>query len=220
MYAYFFIYYYHYYQHQHHYYHQHYYLISGIYFAASMVLVSLSCVLTILVLNVFYRGTNGRRVPHWAKLYIMKYLGRIVCSRHNRVDDSNVETTPGSPPRHDMDMKVMDLSIRSEQYHIKEQNNGHTKEDRNATEQNGNLETQQKRNGLIKVIDSKGRTNASAYEQNRFLKHLDDKKREDEINSEWRDLANIMDRLFLVIYSLITVIVTLALMLQCAIHSN
>ena len=35
-------------------------------------------------------------------------------------------------------------------------------------------------------------------------------------NSEWRDLANIMDRFFLLIYSLTTLIVTLVFMLQCA----
>ena len=57
-----------------------------------MVLVSLSCVLTIVILNIFYRGTNGRRVPSWAKLYIMHYLGRVVCSRHNKVGDSETET--------------------------------------------------------------------------------------------------------------------------------
>ena len=44
------------------------------------------------------------------------------------------------------------------------------------------------------------------------------KEREDEINSEWRDLANILDRIFLVLYTLVTFIVTLVIMLQCAIQ--
>ncbi|KAH3829603.1 hypothetical protein DPMN_102830 [Dreissena polymorpha] len=37
--------------------------VIGSYFACSMVLVSFSLLQTVLVLNVFYRGTNGRRVP-------------------------------------------------------------------------------------------------------------------------------------------------------------
>ena len=42
------------------------------------------------------------------------------------------------------------------------------------------------------------------------------KEREDEINSEWRDLANILDRIFLVLYTVVTFTVTLVIMLQCA----
>ena len=66
----------------------------GTYFAASMVLVSLSCFLTIVILNVFYRGQNGRRVPRWAKIYIIGYLGRLVCSRANKIKDMDGETPP------------------------------------------------------------------------------------------------------------------------------
>ena len=139
-----------------------------------MVLVSLSLVLTVLVLNAFYRGTNGRRVPQWAKLYIMRYLGRLVCASQNKVKDFDFQSTKGEP-RHEINMKVTDIDIRSEQYN-------HNQPDNNN------------------------------------IKLLDDKKTEDEINSEWRDLANIMDRLFLVIFLLITVIVTLALMLQCVVQ--
>ena len=182
-----------------------------------MVLVSLSCLLTILVLNVFYRGTNGRRVPHWAKLYIMRYLGRVVCARHNQVEDFE-STYKRGEPRHEMDMIVTDISIRSEQYHANQPNGNYTKEDTIPREQFRNHDSQSLSNGRIPALGGKENTNIPESEQNRFLKHLDDTKRKDEINSEWRDLANIMDRLFLVIYSLITVIVTLALMLQCAIQ--
>ena len=154
-----------------------------------MVLVTLSCVLTILVLNAFYRGTNGRRVPRWAKLYIMRYLGRVVCSKHSQINYADLETHENAS-RSEMGMKVSDLTIQTELDH----------------------DAQPQSNGLIHTIGDK------ESDQNRFLKHLDDKKEEDEINSEWRDLANIMDRLFLVFYSLITVIVTLVFMLQCAIH--
>ena len=181
-----------------------------------MVLVSLSCLLTILVLNVFYRGTNGRRVPHWAKQYIMHYLGRVVCARHNQVND--FESSKRSQPRHEMDMIVPDISIRSEQYHANQPNGNYTKEDAIPKEQFRNHDSQPLSNERVPALGGKEKTNIPESEQNRFLKHMDDKKREDEINSEWRDLANIMDRLFLVIYSLITVIVTLALMLQCAIQ--
>ena len=61
-----------------------------------MVLVSLSCVLTVVILNVFYRGTNGRRVPEWAKKYIIQGVGRFLCHRNNAVGDL---VTVDSEPR-------------------------------------------------------------------------------------------------------------------------
>ena len=64
-----------------------------------MVLVSMSCVLTVVVLNVFYRGTNGRRVPQWAQKYILQGLGRIVCSRKNEVRDMDLENEPSHKVR-------------------------------------------------------------------------------------------------------------------------
>ena len=79
-----------------------------------------------------------------------------------------------------------------------------------------------KTNGFIPPFSTRERLNVPPYEPNKFLKHvdefIDDKRREDDINSEWRDLANVMDRFFLLLYSLTTVIVTLAFLLQCVVQ--
>ena len=57
-----------------------------------MVLVSVSCVMTVLILNVFYHGTNGRRVPAWVKKYIILGVGRIVCLNRNSTQNTEVGT--------------------------------------------------------------------------------------------------------------------------------
>ena len=80
-----------------------------------------------------------------------------------------------------------------------------------------------KRNGLIPSINSKhdkskGNSNVNKLYLQNIDEYVKDKRKDDEINSEWRDLANIMDRVFLILYCLMTLIVTLAFLLQCAIQ--
>ena len=82
--------------------------------------------------------------------------------------------------------------------------------------------TPPKRNGFIPPFSTRNTLNVTPYEPNKFLKHvdefIDEKRKEDDINSEWRDLANILDRFFLLLYSLTTLIVTLAFLLQCIVQ--
>lgn len=55
----------------------------GMYFASSMTLVALSCFMTVMVLNIHFRGNNGRKVPRWVKYIVVDKLGFFVCSRKN-----------------------------------------------------------------------------------------------------------------------------------------
>ena len=80
-----------------------------------------------------------------------------------------------------------------------------------------------KRNGLIPSINNKhdksrGNSNVNKLYLQNIDEYVKDKRKDDEINSEWRDLANIMDRVFLILYCLMTLITTLAFLLQCAIQ--
>ncbi len=51
--------------------------LTGQYFAASIVLVSLSCFFTVIVLNVHHRGATGHKVPHTLQR-VLNVLGRLV----------------------------------------------------------------------------------------------------------------------------------------------
>ena len=42
-----------------------------------------------------------------------------------------------------------------------------------------------------------------------------DREADEENQGDWRDIANIMDRLFLILYLLVTIITTLAFLMQC-----
>ena len=49
-------------------------------------------------------------------------------------------------------------------------------------------------------------------------KFVESKQIEDDISGEWRDLAFILDRLFLLLYIVLTVMVTILFLLLCAVQ--
>ena len=53
--------------------------VEGIYFAVEMGIITVSCVQAVVVLNLFYRGTSGRNVPHWLKTILFGGLGKLFC---------------------------------------------------------------------------------------------------------------------------------------------
>ncbi|RNA21153.1 neuronal acetylcholine receptor subunit alpha-10-like [Brachionus plicatilis] len=53
--------------------------IIGLYFNVNLILVLISVILTIIVLNLHYRGPKNQRVPKWVRVYIIGYLGQVFC---------------------------------------------------------------------------------------------------------------------------------------------
>ena len=51
---------------------------------ASMVLVGLSCLMEIIVLNVHYRGENGKNLPNWARKMFLEKCGKYLLPGSNR----------------------------------------------------------------------------------------------------------------------------------------
>ena len=48
------------------------------YFGATIVLLAISTSLTVLVLNVHYRGTHGQPAPSMVQLVVLNWLARII----------------------------------------------------------------------------------------------------------------------------------------------
>ncbi|OON16615.1 Neurotransmitter-gated ion-channel transmembrane region, partial [Opisthorchis viverrini] len=55
----------------------------GVFFCLNMVLVTLSQFLATMVVNLFYRGTDGRPPPLWARRMIIDRVGRMLHLRQN-----------------------------------------------------------------------------------------------------------------------------------------
>ncbi|KAL4228076.1 Cholinergic receptor [Mactra antiquata] len=60
----------------------------GLYFIISMVLVGFSCLSTVIVLNIHFKGYDVRPLPRWVRIYIFRPLTRLMCvdveSQRNR----------------------------------------------------------------------------------------------------------------------------------------
>lgn len=53
--------------------------ISGVYFACSMLLVSFSCLMTVVVLGMHYKGSHGREMPLIVRTIFFDYIAKFVC---------------------------------------------------------------------------------------------------------------------------------------------
>lgn len=56
----------------------------GVYFACAMLLVSLSCLMTVIVLNLHFKGEFGKKLPSWARKIFLHCLGRLL---HVKISD-------------------------------------------------------------------------------------------------------------------------------------
>lgn len=76
-----------------------------------------------------------------------------------------------------------------------------------------------KQNGVVPGFVIRDPTIEAIRQQTEYVKSIEETyaqhKTEDDVNSEWRDLSNVLDRVFLILYLLITIITTLSFILQC-----
>lgn len=68
--------------------------LSGMYFACSMFLVSLSLVMTVFVLNMHFRTPEERKVPPWMKKVFLRFGRRFLLRQsENKIQPSRVRKT-------------------------------------------------------------------------------------------------------------------------------
>ena len=60
---------------------------SAQYFGATIVLLATSTALTVIVLNVYYRGAFGNEVPPFVQTVVLNWMARLMCLK-KRVDDN------------------------------------------------------------------------------------------------------------------------------------
>uniref|UniRef100_A0A1I8HTP0 Neuronal acetylcholine receptor subunit alpha-7 n=1 Tax=Macrostomum lignano TaxID=282301 RepID=A0A1I8HTP0_9PLAT len=60
--------------------------LSGMYFACTMIMCSLSVVFTVIVLNYHHRDAESHPIPNWVRQFICTYLASILCMRRMRRD--------------------------------------------------------------------------------------------------------------------------------------
>ncbi|XP_053405685.1 neuronal acetylcholine receptor subunit alpha-6-like [Mercenaria mercenaria] len=170
--------------------------ISGIYFAISMAFVSASLVQTVIVLNVFYRGTNGRTVPRWARLIFFRFIGKLLCVRiKNPHAVHPIEKMPSDNSYLD---GMSEHNDREEFIPIDNVSNVTNKHHKTKPPYRRKLV-----NNFISK-DATDRIKEKIDNRRAAAEEFSDKPDAESVNAEWRDLANVLDRVFLISYVLVT----------------
>lgn len=65
---------------------------SGMYFASSMILVSFSCAMTVLVLNIHFRGATGNKLPNWMRKLFLNRLAWILFVKTGKAASNKVHS--------------------------------------------------------------------------------------------------------------------------------
>ena len=66
--------------------------LSGMYFASSMILVSFSCAMTVLVLNIHFRGATGNKLPNWMRRLFLGRLSWLLFVKTGKTNSNKVHS--------------------------------------------------------------------------------------------------------------------------------
>ncbi|XP_045214474.2 neuronal acetylcholine receptor subunit alpha-10-like isoform X3 [Mercenaria mercenaria] len=192
--------------------------ILGLYFAVSMLLVSLSLVMSVLVLNVHHRGDiKGKKVPKWTRKYLLRNP-KNCCSK----SEYELESNASADNRHnsqftnieetDIDSGIRENGMRPTMNHTSRPlntTNPHSRWSRLASIPQLAIDKDSNNTNISELL---------LREQNRTLEHIqkhfvhtDDT---DDEREDWQTLARILDRIFLLLYILCFAIVTTVFVLK------
>lgn len=166
----------------------------GQYFGATIALVSLSCAMTVFILNLHFKGSTGKTVPLWVRKLVLEYMAFLVCKKTAKdVPHKMLKVQPADIPS----PKLKDSkTIWNLENNIK-----------------GDITIVNGSNGLFCP-----RLELLMQEQTEIMRKFADKLHNqtetDEIVSEWQMVALVVDRFLLILFTMTTIAVTLAILLQ------
>ncbi|XP_070570316.1 neuronal acetylcholine receptor subunit alpha-10-like isoform X2 [Ptychodera flava] len=167
----------------------------GQYHAATVVLVTLSLITSVFVINIHHRGDSGDPLPDWMKRFIIDYLGRAVYGGYKaRRRTRTVMVSSGRKPsclKYIECSEMMPLPSRVTSNGVDTNVDG--RKDRRSTIDGDPFMDSPSMKKLISEVK-------------RIGNHLDDSKKDDETKSEWILAAVILDRFFLSLYTLASIL--------------
>ncbi|XP_070540914.1 neuronal acetylcholine receptor subunit alpha-10-like [Ptychodera flava] len=193
--------------------------ILGQYYAGVMVLVSLSISMSVAVLNLHFRGPESNPVPHWVRKLLLGRVARFVLIR--QVTSTQVARTKRKPsfvrPTRKLELlPMMDLHEELDRpngvqgkrlaHHCPKKKTGSTKQ--GGTNAN-------------KVFDEHLFILRDLLGEFRSVRQLfDGRTKEGKTSCEWKQVAMVMDRVFLIIYVAGTLITMLIIFIQIDLDSK
>ncbi|WAR00750.1 ACHA7-like protein [Mya arenaria] len=176
----------------------------GVYFACAMGLVSLSCLMTVTVLNLHFKGQFGKRLPPWVRLVFLDCFGRILLVKKTdkltKCDDmkklAKAYDNPGFPGRSTIDEDSnhngpIDAGYRTAMTSVLSDHSGDKMADLKDVKLDFDTSTEVI-SLLKKQLDC----------LDKIQDHMEERRRESLGMDEWRKLAQVLDRIFMVLFFL------------------
>ncbi|TGZ55998.1 hypothetical protein CRM22_010247 [Opisthorchis felineus] len=179
----------------------------GVFFCLNMVLVTLSQFLATMVVNLFYRGTDGRPPPLWARRMIIDRVGRILHLRQNIPLPPRIPVSIGLEAATTEGNVKIGNGIQGES--LKPSLSDHSREGTGVEEYRGETKKANisgQRNGGETNFDRKHGLSLLG-ELREDLDFLDTRQfkevQKQLVLMEWHTLAKVVDRVFFILYLII-----------------
>ncbi|XP_022087676.1 neuronal acetylcholine receptor subunit alpha-10-like [Acanthaster planci] len=185
--------------------------VIGQYYAATMLLVSISIMLTVIVLNLHHRGPTCRPVPRWMRRIFLNKLAPIL-RLHPRPSQRNKAVSKDHKifmRMQESETSIMDLTTPLHQNHQTPGDESPIRAMHNTTR---NLHRDGPERACCRQqIDILRRM----MDHMRVVReHYDSLDHSDFIRGEWKQVAQVVDRLFMIFYILGTISTLLIIFIQ------
>ncbi|XP_077992147.1 neuronal acetylcholine receptor subunit alpha-10-like [Glandiceps talaboti] len=184
--------------------------ILGQYYAGVMVLVSISITMSVAVLNLHFRGPESKPVPPWLRKLLLGKVARFVLIRHvaARRTDKSIRRPNYVISRHSKKVELLPMMDLHEEI---DRTNGVP----GRRLANHLPRKKQSSNKHVKVFDEHLHILRELLSEFRNVRELfDGRKKEGRTSCEWRQVAMVMDRLFLIFYFIATLMTMMSVFLQ------
>ncbi|CAD5118370.1 DgyrCDS7081 [Dimorphilus gyrociliatus] len=191
----------------------------GAYYCLNMIMITLSTFLSVIVINLYFRGDKRNRVPQWLKRLMIDILARIMCMRGELVSEDapkNQSKTPETVHTVKIDKKTKrkvkcpEMKYNKFQmYELKEGCPSGLLSNHNSTSapSRGHYQEQDR-----SCFQGQSGVEADVKEIRKYLKQMlyriQQKEEKGKIALEWRIVAMVLDRFFFFMY-LIAIVISL-----------
>nr|XP_022333675.1 neuronal acetylcholine receptor subunit alpha-9-like isoform X2 [Crassostrea virginica] len=183
----------------------------GMYFASSMILVSFSCAMTVLVLNIHFRGATGNKLPNWMRRLFLGRLSWLLFVKTGKTNSNKVHSKKTDSEKQE--------ELNQNTFTNKTFKMDHEDSTKLPTS-NGNIHSQPRLPSIVTNTSSRDLLLRSGdpmltllTEQCETLKkiegHMQQDESEEQTNNEWYLLAKVLDRLCLFIYIFMTILTSI-----------
>ncbi|XP_072023690.1 neuronal acetylcholine receptor subunit alpha-9-like isoform X1 [Amphiura filiformis] len=169
--------------------------VIGQYYAGTMLLVSISIMLTVIVLNLHHRGPQCKPVPQWVRRYVLGSVAKVLrVPRHNTLSKRSRMLLKMHREEAESLMEMAQSHINPNESPIMAINNM----SRNAVRNNKSSSDQEKTRccGHIQADLMRRMLDHLRY----LREHFEGIDNSEKVRNEWKMVAQVVDRIFLILY--------------------